>query len=117
MPSLRAGTMRHRITFQNRVETQDANTGALTETWTDAFTCWASIDPLNGRELIAAAAVQSGVTHSITVRYRDALAVPAVTASMRILYGSRIFNIKASMNESESRHTITLQAEEGLTTS
>lgn len=110
---MRAGDLRKRLTFQVKSTGQDA-LGQVVNTWTTAFTCWGEIQPLNGRELLAAQAVQSAVTHTVTVRYRSELATPKQVAAMRILYGSRVFDIRASMNESERNRMVTLSVEEGL---
>jgi SPP1 family predicted phage head-tail adaptor len=110
---VRSGTLRKRLTFQTKAVTQDA-LGQPQNVWTDLFTCWGEIVPLSGRELLAAAAVQSAVSHTVTVRYRSELAVPKTVAAMRIRYGSRVFDIHASMNEDERNRLVTLQVEEGL---
>jgi len=110
---VRSGTLRKRITFQTRQATQDAS-GQQVNTWVAAFTVWGEIEPISGRELLAAQAVQSEVTHTVTVRYRSELAVPKVVAAMRILYGTRIFNIAASMNEGERNRVMTLMVSEGM---
>lgn len=112
--SIQAGKLVNRITFQSRAEAQDGTTGAITETWADDFTCWADVSPLRGRELLAAAQMQSSVTHTITVRYRSELANPNTVAAMRILFGTRVFNIHASMNQDEHNRAVTLMAEEGI---
>lgn len=110
----RAGDFRHRIKFQTRVLTQDPSTGALTQSWVDYFTCWALIEPVTGKEIIAAGAVQSSITHAIATRWRTEFAAPIGDDTLRILYGTRTFNINAVINESERNHVVTVLAEEGL---
>lgn len=110
---VRSGTLRKRLTFQTRTQEQDS-LGQQENAWTDAFTCWGEIAPLSGRELLAAAAVQAALTHTVTVRYRPELANPRAVAAMRIRYGTRVFNIHASMNEDERNRLVTLSVEEGL---
>jgi len=82
--------------------------------WADVIDAWGEISPLSGRELIAAQADQSAVSHKITLRFRPELSVPATVAAMRILFGTRVFNIHASMNEEERDRMLTLMVEEGL---
>ena len=113
--NLRAGDLRNRITFQTRTETQDGTTGAVAYIWADSFTCWADIEPLSGRELIAAQQLQSGVTHNVMVRYRSELSDPKTVAGMRIVFGTRYFNILACMDQDSRRRAVVLQVEEGLT--
>ena len=110
---VRAGALRKRLAFQTRATTQDAS-GQQVNTWVTAFTVWGEIEPISGRELLAAEAVQSDVTHTVLVRWRTELAVPKVVAAMRILYGTRIFNISDSMNMGERNRLLTLQVSEGL---
>lgn len=110
---IRAGDLRNRITLQTRVTAQDPS-GQPVESWVDAFKCWASISPLTGRELIAAQQVQSSVTHNITVRYRREFGDPKTVANMRAVYGVRVFNIHACMNQEERNRAVDLLVEEGL---
>jgi SPP1 family predicted phage head-tail adaptor len=87
---MRAGTLRHRITFQALGREQDPETGEEMEGWT---TVWekvpASVEPLSARDLIAAQAGQSEATGRMVIRYR-----PGVLPTMRILYRGDIYNIK-----------------------
>jgi SPP1 family predicted phage head-tail adaptor len=110
---MRAGDLRKRITFQTRGTATDTF-GAQTPTWSDLFTTWASIDALTAREIFAAQAVNSEVTHTIIVRYTASLSVPKVVAAMRILYSGRIFNIAGMNNVDERNRTIQLTAAESM---
>ena len=110
---VRAGELRRRIAVQRRDVGQDS-TGQPVETWATLFMAWADIAPLNGKELMAASAVQSEVTHEISVRYRPELSDPKTVAQYRVLYGTRVFNIKASLNQDERNRVVILQAAEGL---
>ena len=112
---MRGGDLRHRLTFQTFTQAKNTATGALVETWANTFTCWGSISPLSGRELVAGQAVQSSISHTIIVRYRSEFAIPKAVAAMRIVYGSRVFNAKASLNTDERKQMVTIMAEEGLT--
>jgi SPP1 family predicted phage head-tail adaptor len=110
---MRSGDLRKRVTFQMRGTTSDTF-GQQTTTWTDLFTAWAEIQALSAREMFAAQAVQSEVTHAITVRYRAELALPKTVAAMRVLYGSRIFNLAGATNPDERNRELVIQATEGL---
>lgn len=106
-----AGNLRHRVSIQRKQITQNPQTGAMTETWVDAWSnVPAAIEPLSAREFIAASAVQSEVTTRITIRYRA-----GVTASMRILHNDRIYNIQGVLPDPESgRSWLTLPCSEGV---
>lgn len=85
---MEAGRLRHRVTIEQPSDAQDSSTGALTRSWSTLATVWAEIAPLSAKEFIAAQAVDSEVSARITIRYRD-----DVTAAMRIVYGSTVYNI------------------------
>lgn len=116
---MRANELRHRITLQKRDITQDSDGGQVT-TWANVFasradpTIAAKIEPLSSRELFAAQAVQSEVTHRITVRYDPALAIPSQVAAMRAVFKNRIFNLSGSANDEEKNRMLVIPATEGL---
>jgi SPP1 family predicted phage head-tail adaptor len=87
---MRAGTLRHRLTFQSPGLTQDPVTGEMLEGW---VTIWekvpASIQPLSTRDLIAAQANQSEISGRIVIRYRV-----GVLPTMRIIHRDKIYNIQ-----------------------
>lgn len=87
---MRAGKLRHRVTFQSRGLTQDPVTGEEIEGWT---TVWekvpASVEPLSARDLIAAQAGQSEASGRMVIRYR-----PGVLPTMRILSRGDVYDIQ-----------------------
>ena len=110
---IRSGDLRDRVTLQQR-QTSQSPSGQPVETWVELFTAWADMDPLTGRELIAAQQVQSSVTHNVTMRYRSEFANPKAVASMRLVYQGRYFNIHACMDQDSRKRAVVLQVEEGL---
>lgn len=92
--------MRHWLTFERLVEEMDSD-GARSDVWAPAFdvspTMPADVEPLSGRELIAANAVQSKVTHRIRIRYRD-----GITAKMRAVERETTYNIEAVIPDRRS---------------
>jgi len=109
----RSGDMCHRVTIQAPVITT-GEIGGEVKTWQTVATVPASITPTSGRERLAAAAIQSEVSHTILIRWKGIFADPKVIATMRILYGTRIFNIHDSQNVEEGNRIILLSASEGL---
>jgi SPP1 family predicted phage head-tail adaptor len=95
---MRAGRLRHRVTFQNKVETQDAKSLEIIATFEDfAALIAAEIAPLKGADLLLAQQYTEALTTGITVR---ALDVVGVTGDMRILHPAtgliyHIISIKA----------------------
>ena len=104
---IKAGKLRHLVTFQTPTVEIDSN-GDATEAWTDAFGAQqisAQIEPLSGRELIAAQQVHSRVSTRITVRYR-----PGILPEMRVVHRGTYYNIEAVIPDPDSgfRHVTLL---------
>jgi SPP1 family predicted phage head-tail adaptor len=103
-----ASRLRHRLTLQQEVQTADG-AGGNTRTWQNIVDLWAEINPISGRERAFAGQVQAEISHKITIRYRS-----GVTAGMRLLYNTRIFNIRTILNSKENNETLELWADEGM---
>jgi len=103
---MKAGQLRHRVTIQSRTTARDAHDDPIA-TWSTVVKVWASIEPLNARELILAQQVESNVTHKVTIRYRS-----GVTSAMRVVFGSRTFEIDSVINTDERNITMVLMCEE-----
>jgi SPP1 family predicted phage head-tail adaptor len=87
---MRAGRLRHRITFQALGRLQDPQTGEEQESWQTVWdTVPASVEPLSARDFIAAQASQSEATARMVIRYRA-----GVLPTMRILYRGDVYDIK-----------------------
>ncbi len=110
---MQAGHLRHTIVLQRRDEQRDAH-GAQVATWSDVAQLRAAIIPLTGREVLAAQAFSAPLSHQIVVRYTRCMSDPMELPKLRILYGQRIFNIQAAINEEERNRHITLLVSEGL---
>ena len=86
---MQAGKLRHRVTLQRLVPAQDPLTGAVSDTWSDVATVWASVEPLSAREFLQAAALSSQFVARIRIR-----PLAGVMPSMRIIHGERTYNIE-----------------------
>lgn len=94
---MKAGPLRHRVTIEDFVTTLDSE-GERTEGWVDQFGLIpAQIEPLSGRELIAAAATQSKVATRIRIRHR-----PGVAPRMRVVHRDTWYGIEAVMPDPHS---------------
>ena len=76
-----------RITIQE-LKTNINENGFEIEEWTDFKTVWAGVTNLHGREYFEAAAVQMENTVKFTIRY-----LAGIDTSMRILFGTKHYNI------------------------
>ena len=92
---MNSAKLRHQITIQSPPTALDAM-NQPTGSYTTVATMWASIDPISGREYFAMQAVQSEVTHKITIRYCS-----LVKPNMQVLFGTRVFQIVSVLNLEE----------------
>lgn len=60
MPSI-TPKLKHRITIQKPIQTQDQNTGKLITSWSNFATIWAEVTDLSTRDVIAAKAANSSI--------------------------------------------------------
>lgn len=97
MPQLHAGKLRHSIDIERRVTTQDSNGDMVTEWEAVVEHEPAAVEPLSVREFISSQALQSGVVARITIRARDGL-----TADMRIVHGTAIYNPQGWLRDPDS---------------
>lgn len=113
MPNIRAGDYRRQVTLQSKTYTTDVN-GVQVYTWTNVATVRAAIEPATGREFFEGQALHTEVTHIIRTRYRAELADPVAVAAMRVVYGTRYFNVHARIDVDEHHREIHLMCSEGL---
>jgi SPP1 family predicted phage head-tail adaptor len=93
MARINAGKYRHIVTFQRLKVVQNLygeTSRNVDENWENAFSARVGIFPISGREALTMAAdMKTGeITHRILLRYMD-----GVDNTMRIMFGSRIFDI------------------------
>lgn len=104
--------MRQRITFQTESGSGDGG-GGTTLSWMSGSTVWAEVRPVSSRSLSAeqfrGGKVQNRATHVIITRY-----IADVIPKMRILYGSRTFNIRSVVNVDEQSEFLEILVEEGV---
>lgn len=107
---MQAGKLRHRVSLQKPVKTQNPSTGAVVNSWQETAKLWAEVAPLSAREFVAAQATQSEVTTRITIRFRN-----DVTPRHRIVYAGKIYNIEGVLADDKSgRDYLTLPCSEGV---
>ncbi|MBN50033.1 MAG: head-tail adaptor protein [Spongiibacteraceae bacterium] len=93
---IRAGKFRNRITIQNFTTTRDA-IGAEVKSWATFDAVWAAVEPRSGRELFNEQ-FTGEVDTLIRIRYRS-----GINEKMRIVWGSRTYQIKAVLDQ-QARH-------------
>lgn len=100
-PTIAAGTLRQRVAVQTKTDERDAS-GGVVEVWTTAHTRWARVEPLRGKELFEAQAVDGRLTVKVTMRV-----YPGLSATERLVYGTRVLNIVTVLDVDE-RHITTV---------
>lgn len=115
---MRAGSLRHRITLQTAVDTQDGTTGEPVRSWTTLATVWAEVAPLKGREIVAAASALLGdVDTRIRIRWAPELANLGVKSrAAHLLADGRIdvyYNIQSVIEAKLGRRELELMCKSG----
>lgn len=95
---MRAGQLRHRVTFQALTVSEDAY-GEPDATWSDIDTVWARIESISGKERFAAFHQQYEADHRIVCRYNSDIA--ALSVRDRVVWGAKVFDIKHISNPDE----------------
>lgn len=96
--SLYAGKLRHRITIQQQVRTQDPITGDVVITWQNKYASVpAAVDFLSAREFIASHTAQAQILARVTIRF-----LPELTAEMRIVHLGKIYNPAGWLPDNDS---------------
>ena len=70
---MRIGALRHRLTIQTAIDTQDQTTGEPVRTWSTLATVWAEIAPIKGREALTSNVTLGEVDTRIRIRWSSAL--------------------------------------------
>ena len=101
---MKAGQLDQRVTVERLQGGFDELGQPLPDTWAPLFTCWAAVEPLVGREYIAAGALLSEVTARIRMRYR-----PGITAADRVIHDGKVYGITSVADVHSSRRELQLQ--------
>lgn len=103
-----AGGMRQRIRIEEATLTPDG-LGGFTRDWQTVATVWAEITTVRGDEYFASGQLASQVTHRIRLRWRE-----GITTAMRVVFGVRIFAIRAVIENDGKKRSLELIVEEGV---
>ncbi|WP_170984395.1 phage head closure protein [Rhodoligotrophos defluvii] len=105
----RIGKLRHRLRLERPVRVSDG-TGGAEVTWQPVAAVWAAVEPVRFENGVKAEKISAAVTHRITIRYRD-----DVSTDMRLIAGTRIFEIDSVRDDAERRRHLTCLVRERLT--
>jgi SPP1 family predicted phage head-tail adaptor len=99
---MRAGALDQRIVIERLGESYD-ELGQPIHDWLPIVTTWAAVEPLVGREYLAAAALVAEVTARIRMRYR-----PGITSQDRIIHDGKVYGITSVADVHSSRLELVL---------
>jgi SPP1 family predicted phage head-tail adaptor len=100
--------LRHRIAIQKNTPAKSgAGDGSKADHWSTYKVVFAEIIPVSGNENYVAQGIQSSVAYRITCHY-----FPGVNPQMRILWGTRVFEIYAARNLNEQNKFLVMTCEE-----
>ncbi|MGF7180390.1 phage head closure protein [Tunturiibacter psychrotolerans] len=111
---MNAGKLNRRIQIQTQTTTQDA-LGQQLQTWSTAYSCWASIDIQASQLLYSTAEFISKVTYRITLRWTSSV---IFAASQRIVYTEpttgvvHTYEIQAVLNDKAGNRQVILMCYE-----
>ncbi len=112
---MRIGKLRHRVTLQSAVDSQES-TGAPETTWRDIATVYAEIRPLKGREALIGDGLLAEVDTLITIRWAPYLA--SLTPKSRVVHQAAgrpvtYYNIVSNIEPDMARGMLDLNCKSG----
>lgn len=102
---MRAGTLKHQVVFQKKTVSGKGIDRA--GTWAVFCSAWASIRPVSASEIIKSGRKEMNISHRIKIRFRS-----GISSDMKIVYGSREFDIHSVININEANREIEILAAE-----
>lgn len=104
--SLPIGARSRRFVLEVPLESPDGFGGVI-RSYRSGPQLWGAMEMLSGSERVRADRPEQGLTHRITLRYRD-----GVTGAMRLTSGLRRFAIRAASDPDGSRRDLVCLVEE-----
>ncbi len=103
---MQAGRLQQKVSFQE-ISTEDDTAGQLKNLWTEFAIKRASIEPINGRDFLAASGEHADITTRVRVRYdRD---TKLVRPKNRVVSGDDTYEIVTVINpQSRNRQLVLL---------
>jgi len=99
---INAGELDQQVAIQSDSSVRTADGSFDTPSWTTDETVWARIRTESGGESLQAGAVNSTITHTVTIRYST-----TPTTAKRLLWGTRALGI-VSIENPEAANVITV---------
>ena len=101
------GRLRHKVALKRSTNTTDTG-GGMTKSYSDLTRIFASVRPVNGKEVFRHGKMEESVTHEVMIRYRA-----DIDTKDKVVFGSREFNIRHIRNIDERNRYMLLVCSEG----
>lgn len=103
---MQAGRLRERVTLERKTAgAVDPWGQPIPDAWESLATVWAAVEPLAGREYIAAQAAQSEVTTRIRIRWRG-----DVDSQIRVVHRGKTYDVMSVIDPRSERRELILMA-------
>ena len=103
---MKAGALRHRCWILTPTHANSA--GTVTTTWGTTTVCWASLEPIRGREWYESHMAENAeITARVRMRY-----VANLAPTMRLSFNSRTFDIVSIINPGERNRELEIMVNE-----
>jgi SPP1 family predicted phage head-tail adaptor len=89
----RIGKLRHRLTLEQAMRTDDGGGGAEAG-WEPVAELWAAVEAVSGTETVAADRISGQASYLITIRHREDL-----RPAMRFRRGAELFHILSALDQ------------------
>lgn len=99
---MRAGSLKHRVTIQQRADTRN-DAGEVIAEWQDVVTVWGQIETASARGVLLYKGSASQVSHTLRIRYRE-----GINSEQRVKFGSRFFDIEGIINTDQENRELQL---------
>lgn len=101
---MQAGRLDQRVTLERKQGGQVDDWGQpIPDDWAPLATVWAAVEPLAGREYIAAQAAQSEVTARVRIRWRG-----DVDSQVRVVHRGKTYNVQSVIDPRSERKELIL---------
>ncbi|MCZ4351535.1 phage head closure protein [Roseovarius aestuarii] len=107
---MRAGKLRHRVTFNRRGEGDD-DYGNVTSEFAPLFSVWGNVRETTGKERVAAGAVEN--VRTATIRIRNSSQVSDITEADQVEARGEVWNIRGIAHADDTGVMLDLLVESG----
>jgi SPP1 family predicted phage head-tail adaptor len=102
------GKLRDQVTIETPADASDGIGGQVT-TWSTHASVFARVEAVKAGQRLFADKLEGNVTHKVRIRY-----LSTVDVKMRVIFGSRTFQIRGVIHQEQNSRWTDLLCEEGV---